>query len=468
MEYSYRQLSKGIIDRLKTIVGAENVITTSEELEKYSCDETCRPQPHLPDVVVKPRRTSEISELLKLASENRIPVTPRGGGTGLCGGCVPLFGGIVLSLEKMNRIIEIDRDNFTATVEPGVLLQDFLSAVEEAGLYYPLFPGEKTATIGGNVATNAGGMKAIRYGVTRNFVLGLEAVLPDGSIITTGGKFVKSSSGYDLTQLIIGSEGTLAVVTAITLRLTVKPVYREIMLIPFNDLNKAIEVVPKILESRITPMCIEFYDKEVAKVVESYIERKIPYSDHEASLLIIVEADDEEEVYQVSRQVESICQLYGALDTFVPATEKAKKQILEAREKFYPAIKRCGMVEMADVVVPRNKIPEFVETVKMISRKYGIPIMTYGHAGDGNVHVQPCATGMTPAQWSELVALIFKEIYDVGIKLGGVISGEHGIGMDKKAYFRDTTQPEKLELMKRIKLSFDPGNILNPGKIFDI
>ena len=468
MKSKYGEVTAEVIDALRGIVGEGNVSIERDELERYSCDEMCLPKPHPPDVVVKPGDTPSVAKVIALANEKRIPVTPRGAGTGLSGGAVPIFGGILLSLERMNRIIEIDAENFVAVVEPGVLLSDLYQAVEERGLYYPLYPGERSASIGGNIATNAGGMRAVKYGVTRHFVLGLTAVLPTGEVIESGGKFVKCSSGYDLTQLLIGSEGTLAVVTKVILRLTTPPRKTEVLFIPFPTMQEGINTVPDILKQGIIPAGIEFMEREVIELVEEYTGREIPFHEYEAFLMIIMEADEEEALYEASRQVQEISLSHGAIDIFVPPGERAKRELLETRERFYPALKHFGPVAIADVVVPRSQIPEFVRQTKQISQKHGMPILVYGHAGDGNVHLHPLGRGMDKEEWERKLPRVFKEIYQVGISLGGAISGEHGIGFEKRGYLATVMDRNLIEAMKRIKRALDPNNILNPGKILDL
>ncbi len=462
---SYGKVTDDLLVLLAKIVGDKNVLT-GDERENYSRDETYKLIPVIPEVVVKPGDTDSVAKILKLANERNIPVTPRGGGTGLSGGAVPIYGGIVLSLERMNRIIEIDEGNFVATVEPGVTLSDLYQAVEEYGLYYPLYPGETSATIGGNVATNAGGMRAVKYGVTRHFVLGLEAVLPTGEIIQTGGKFVKCSTGYDLTQLIIGSEGTLALITKILLKLIPSPGKSEILFIPFHSLHDAIKAVPHILKERILPVGIEFMERDIISMVEQHTGKEIPLHDYEAFLLIIIEADNEDEIHRIANHIAEVCQSHGVVDVFIPGSERAKRNLLEAREKFYSVIKHFGLLDIADVVVPRSKIAEFVERTKGIAAEYGMPLIVYGHAGDGNVHLHPMGQGMNNSE--EKAKELLKRIYELGVSLGGTISGEHGLGFAKKGYLPIAADKSKMDLMKRVKRAFDPNNIMNPGKVFDL
>ncbi len=461
----YGKVTDNLIALLTEIVGDKNVLT-GDERENYSRDETPRSKPVLPEVVVKPEDTASVAKILKLANEKNIPVTPRGAGTGLSGGAVPIYGGIVLSLERMNRILEIDKDNFVATVEPGVSLSDLYQAVEEHGLYYPLYPGETSATIGGNVATNAGGMRAVKYGVTRHFVLGLEAVLPTGEIIETGGKFVKCSTGYDLTQLLIGSEGTLASITKIILKLVTPPGRREILFVPFHSLHDAINCVPDLLKERILPVGIEFMERDIINMVEQYTGKEIPLHAYETFLMIIVEADSEDEIHRIASHIGEVCLSHGAVDVFIPGSERAKRNLLEAREKFYSVIGHFGMLDIADVVVPRSKIAEFVEKVKEMASERGITIVVYGHAGDGNVHLHPMSQGTDESE--EKVKKLLEKIYEVGVSLGGTISGEHGLGFAKKGYLHMAAGKSEMDLMKRIKRAFDPNNILNPGKVLDL
>jgi glycolate oxidase len=466
MQPKYGKVTEELIQKLKEMIGEHNVLTGEEERARSACDEMPNPKPHPPDVIIKPENAISVAKVLRLANEKRIPVTPRGAGTGVCGGCVPIRGGILLSLERMNRILEIDEENFVAVVEPGVVLADLFKAVEEHGLYYPLYPGEKSATIGGNIATNAGGMRAVKYGVTRNFVLGVEAVTPTGEIIQTGGKFVKCSTGYDLTQLIVGSEGTLVVVTKIILKLSTAPKRREVLFIPFGNLHDAIRAVPDILRHKILPIGIEFMQRDIIEIVERYIQRSIPYHEYGAFLMIILEGETEGEIYQVAKQVEEVCQRHGAIDTFVPASEGAKRQLIEVREKFYPALKSFGPIDIVDMVVPRSNIVEFVERVKVISQRHKIPIVAYGHAGDGNVHLHPLGKDMDKDEWECKLPKVLKDIYQVGASFGGMISGEHGLGFAKKNYLAITMDQNLVKLMRRIKEAFDPNDIMNPGKVF--
>jgi glycolate oxidase len=467
MKRKYGKITSQTIKQLTAIVGKRGIITDKDVMVGYSHDESPITKPHAPQVVVKPGDSQTVAKLLVLANKKRIPVTPRGGGTGLSGGCIPLYGGIVLSLERMNRVLEIDKENFVAVVEPGVTLSQLYDETEQYGLYYPVYPAEMNATIGGNIATNAGGMNAVKYGVTRYNVMGLEAVLPNGEIITTGGKFAKCSSGYDLTQLIIGSEGTLAVVTKIMLKLTTKPAKRQLLFAPFTELQNAINAVPDILKLELTPTGIEFMDKSVIDIVEKYIGREMPYHQYAAFLMVIMDGESDDEIHEYFSKVEDICKQHEAIEATVPNSERAKRRLLEARERIYPSIKKYAPMEVVDIVVPRSEIAKFVKKVKEISNRHQVPVAICGHAGDGNVHLNPVCVGMDEREWEKRLPKLMKDVYRVGISLGGAVSGEHGIGLHKKAYFRQETDEALLKAMREIKKAFDPNNILNPGKIFD-
>jgi len=459
-------LSKNeVIERLRSIVGEENVLVGDDINEEYTRDEALTVKPCLPEVVVKPGSTEEVAKILSLANEKRIPVTPRGGGTGLSGGCVAVSGGILLSLERMNRILEIDEENYVAIVEAGVVLADLYKAVEARGFYYPIYPGEESATIGGNVATNAGGMRAVKYGVTRHYVLGLEAILPTGEIMQTGGKYVKVSTGYDLAQLLVGSEGTLAVVTKVTLKLLRRPKAKTTLFAPFRNLSDGIRAVPAIFKSGVIPVTIEFLEKLGLNAMEDYTGKKVPISERvrdeaEAFLLIVIEGKSSEEAFGDAEFISDICMKHGAIDVFVPPTERAGRELLKLREKAFYAAKDGGATDLVDVVVPRGEIPNFVEQIHKMSAKYATIIAGAGHAGDGNIHLAIFE------QDADKLSTILEEIYRVGKNLGGAISAEHGIGSEKRRFLLEMENKAKIELMRRIKKAFDPNNVLNPGKIF--
>ncbi|MDP2919759.1 MAG: FAD-linked oxidase C-terminal domain-containing protein [Dehalococcoidia bacterium] len=459
----YGRLTSDLISQLKRIAGDGNVLT-DERLEDYSHDETLGIERFKPEAVVLPETTEAVSAVLKLANEHCIPVTPRGGGTGISAGAIPSYGGIVLSLEKMDRIIEVDADNFVVVAEAGVPVSELYKAVEAKGLYYPIHPGILSSTIGGNIATNAGGMKAVSTGVTRHFVLGLEAVLTSGEVIQCGGKYVKCSTGYDFTQLLTGSEGTLAVITKVIIRLTLPPGKTEILYIPFSNLKDAINCVPVILKQGILPAGLEFWEQDIVKPVEQFTGREMPLNKHAAYLMLILEEPDEGRLNRLARRISDICLQNNAVDVYVPGSERARKQLIQARESFYLALEREGIAAIADIVVPRSFIADFVGQVHRVAERHSLKIITCGHAGDGNVHLWFADKDSPAIRQRVKKALV--EIYGIGVEMGGTISGEHGIGLAKKEYLGIAVEKSRLDLMRRVKRAFDPNNILNPDKVF--
>ena len=471
----YKKVNQKIISELEKIVGKENVILDREKMLDYSHDEFSLPEiAQIPAVVVKPKTTEEVAKIMQLANREIIPVTPRGGATGLCGGCVPLYGGIVLSLENMNRILEIDKDNQMAKVEAGVTLKDFFLSVEEAGLFFPPHPGEESAMIGGLIATNAGGARAVKYGVIRNYVRGLEMVLPTGFIVHFGGKIMKSSTGYNLLNLIIGSEGTLGVITKAFIQLMPSPQATRSLIIPYQNLEEAIETVPLLIRGKVLPMAVEFIPSEVIQITEVFLKKKWPCSHGETYLLIILDASSEEEIDRLSGIVAEICMEKGAFDVFVADSPQKQKLVLEIRSKIYEAIK-AHTLEILDITVPRAEIAAHVKKVGVVSKKYNIWLPTFGHAADGNVHTHIMKARFEEGniipipeeEWKRKIDNVRKELFQDCKNRGGVISGEHGIGMVKKPFLSFVLNREEISLMKGIKNVFDPRNILNPGKIFD-
>lgn len=471
----YKKVNKDIREKLERIVGCENLTFDSEKMVDYSHDEfSLADIARMPELVIKPKKTEEVAEIIRLANKEMIPVTPRGGATGLCGGCVPSCGGIVLSLENMNQILEIDLDNQMAVVEAGVTLSDFYSAVEEAGLFFPPHPGEESAMIGGVIATNAGGSRAVKYGVIRNYVRGLEVVLPTGTIVHLGGKLMKSSMGYNLLNLIIGSEGTLGIITKATILLMPPAQATRSLIIPYNDLDNAIETVPLLIRRKMLPMAVEFIDREVIQITEEFLRKKWPCSEGKTYLLIIIDASSEEELDRLSEIVAETCMEKGALDVYVADSPEKQRQVLDIRSKIYEAIK-AHTVEILDIVVPRAEISKHVRKVHETSQKYGIWLPTFGHAADGNVHTHIMKARLENGniipvpeeEWREKIDKVRKELYRDSKTRGGVISGEHGIGIVKKPFLSYVLEEEEIRLMKRIKSLFDPRRILNPNKIFD-
>lgn len=419
-----------------------------------------------PEVMVQALSTREVSEVMKYANENQIPVTVRGQGTGLVGGAVPIFGGILLNLSAMNHILELDEKTFTLTVEPGVLIMDIYEYVEARGLYYPPNPGEKSASIGGNVVTNAGGMSAVKYGVTRDYVRGLELVLPDGSVINVGGKIAKNSSGYSLTQLICGSEGTLAVVTKIILRLIPKPKFQQSLLLPFDDLRTALQTVPKIIQSKIVPRSIEFMTQKMLESSEHYLGRKFP--DHSANtyLLLAVDGNSLDEIVKENDQLADLCIANGAKDAFIIDTEERNEAVWKPRSSYLEIIKASTTkIDECDVVVPIDRIAEFVEFAQGLEKECGLRICSMGHAGDGNLHIYACKDQLNDQDWKKRLQQWFDKLYGRAGEIGGKVSGEHGIGIAKIPYQYMIEGDVTMNLMKRIKIAFDPNQILNPGKV---
>jgi glycolate oxidase len=402
---------------------------------------------------------------VKAAASLEVPLTPRGSGTGLSGGCTPVDGGLVVSFERMNRILEIDTDNHVAVVEPGVTLADLDAALLPHRLVYPVFPGELSASLGGNVATNAGGMRAVKYGVTRHHVLGIEAVLGTGEVIRSGGKFVKSTSGYDLTQLVIGSEGTLALVTQATLRLHPRPGHQATLLAPFATLHEIAASVPSIVASGVGPLVVEYIDlvSMAGITANAGIDLGIPDSVRERALayLVIVLEDHHADRLDEDTQAlaEQLAEL-GALDVYV-LPPQAGAQMIEARERAFWGAKAAGADDIVDVVVPRASIPDYLDAVGELSSRTSSLVVGCGHAGDGNVHLSVWQSD------PDVRRQLLRAIVAAGVSLGGAVSGEHGIGTEKRAYLAELEDPAKLALMRRIKAAFDPHGILNPGTIFD-
>jgi len=470
----YTPIDTEIIEALEAIVGERGVVTDTDAMLPYSHDEFALPEiAHMPEVVVKPETVEQVAGIMRLASEKRIPVTPRGGATGLCGGCVPSLGGISLSLERMARIVEIDTANQMAVVEAGVTLADFYAAVEEAGLYFPPHPGDEGAMIGGLIATNAGGARAVKYGVIRNYIRGLELVLPSGEVIRPGGKLMKSSTGYNLINLIIGAEGTLGVVTEAVIQLMPKPAVTRSLIIPYDDLQSAIDTVPEIIGAKIQPLAVEFLPREVVTITEKMLNKSWPCAQGTTYLLIILDAPSEVEMDKLSEAVAQVCLDHQALDVYVADSPQKQDQVLGIRSKIYEAIKDRN-IETLDIVVPRAEIARHVARIQEVQDEYGLWLPTYGHAADGNVHTHVmCArleegeiVPLPDEEWKPLLDKVRADLYQDCRERGGLISGEHGIGLVKKRYLSYVLSPEEITLMQRIKQAFDPQHIMNPDKIF--
>jgi glycolate oxidase len=403
---------------------------------------------------------------MKYANTHHIPVTPRGQGTGLVGAAVAVHGGIMLNLSRMNRILELDADNLTLTVEPGVLLMEISKYVEERDFFYPPDPGEKSATIAGNINTNAGGMRAVKYGVTRDYVRGLEVVLANGEVMELGGKVVKNSSGYALKDLIVGSEGTLGIVTRATLKLLPLPRKTLSLLVPFPSLEMAIDTVPRIIKSKAIPTAIEYMIRDVILASEKFLGNEFPDSSADAYLLLTFDGNSNEEIEAAYEKVAHICLEAGALDVLISNTQERQDSIWKARGAFLEAIK-ASTTEMdeCDVVVPRNRIAEFVKFAEGLQRQFDIRIKSFGHAGDGNLHIYVLRDELPSVLWRKKLGEVFDQMYRKSRELGGKVSGEHGIGYAKLPYLREAMGPGGMALLRGIKQAFDPNLILNPGKV---
>ena len=469
---SYAKVTAHIIKRLQEIVGDKYVIFNNNEiLEPYSHDETyAREYACFPEVVVQVSSTAEVSAVMNLANAERIPVTPRGAGSGLSGGAVPVFGGILLSLERMNHILEIDLENLVAVVEPGVITNDLNNRVQQDGLFFAGYPMSlETCFVGGNVAENAGGGRAVKYGVTGRYVLGLELVLPTGEIAVFGGKRVKDVTGYNMVQLMVGSEGTLGIFTKIILKLLPLPQAKVDMLVLFPHVSAALTVVPLIMtELRIIPTGIEFMDRLSLKIACDYLGEKQQYSSAGAILLIEVDGNNREQVLEECLQIGELChERGGALDSFVAEGPGEQEKIWRVRKHVGEAYMALGTILSAeDLVVPPSRIGEMIPKVEVLSKKYRVLMPSFGHVGDGNLHVTIIKD---PAEQDDRVKdrlpALLTELYLLTEEMGGTISGEHGIGHKRKQYMPLVLGETELKAMRQIKAALDPNNILNPGKI---
>jgi glycolate oxidase len=456
------------IEAFRKIAGDKNVLLDEESLHNYSHDET-EDLHYLPDVVVKPRTAEEISTILKICNKKKLNVTPRGAGTGLSGGALPHLGGVLLSTERMNSILKIDERNLQVTTEPGVITEVLQNAVKEKNLFYPPDPSSRgSCFIGGNIAENSGGPKAVKYGVVKDYVLNLEMVLPTGEIIWTGANVLKNATGYNLTQLVVGSEGTLGIVTKIVLRLIPLPKHDLLMLVPFRSAENACAAVSAIFRAGYTPSAMEFMERDALDWVSKFLDSssvQIP-DDVQAHLLIEVDGNNMDVLMQEMEGISAIVQEFECGEILFADDAQQKAELWKMRRRVAEAVKSHSIYKEEDTVVPRAELPVLLKGVKDIGKKYGFHSVCYGHAGDGNLHVNIIKGSLTDEQWNGSLKDGIKEIFALVKQLGGTLSGEHGIGLVQKEYMPIVFDETQMRLMKEIKKIFDPNNILNAGKIF--
>lgn len=457
------------IETFKKIVGENYVFVDEESLAIYAHDETENLH-YLPEAVIKPRTAEEISAIMKICNKERIPVTPRGGGTGLSGGALAHLGGVVLSTERMNAIIEIDERNLQVTTEPGVITEVLQDAVKEKKLFYPPDPSSRgSCFIGGNIAENSGGPKAVKYGVVKDYVLNLEMVLPNGEIIWTGANVLKNSTGYNLTQLVVGSEGTLGIVTKIVLRLIPLPEFDLLMLVPFRNLEQAGEAVSAIFRAGFVPSAMELIEINALNIVSKFVDSNaVPVTpDTAAHLIIEVDGNNMEVLMQDMEAIGTLLSQYDIGDIYFADDAQQKAELWKLRRRAAEAVKLIGYTIEEDTVVPRAELPALIRGVKELGKKHDFEVVCYGHAGDGNLHIRIKKEGIPNSYGSEEMNKVLRELFRLVNGLGGTISGEHGIGLIQKTYMDIVCKEANLQLMRGIKKAFDPNNILNAGKIFD-
>ncbi len=449
------------VDKLQEIVGQDWVITNREQMERYLADETAdavRPKPADNVILVKPKSAEEIAAILKMANREKIPVFVRGGGTGICGGAIPIADGILVSMERLDRIDEVDRDNLMVVAEAGVPFGNMLKAVEGAGLFFPPHPGDEGAHVGGLVACNAGGTRAVKYGVIRNFVRGLEVVLPTGEIITTGGKLLKNNQGFDLMHLFINSGGALGVITKVIFRLCPKLNSSGTLVVSYDSRHKAIGTVPQILQSGIIPMAIEYVERDVIELSARRLSMTWPATKGQAYLIVILTGDSEDELYSQGERVSDICERNSAVDILIAERREEQANILKIRSEIYGSLKP-RVADVLDITVPPASIGAMMDRIDEIAKRYDVKIPTYGHAADGNLHPHL----MVDLVKKGILREVKRAIYQEAVKLGGVITGEHGLGVIRLADLDLCPDGKTWELMRGIKRVFDPNNILSPG-----
>lgn len=466
-------LPQGFIDRLKEITGPNHILLGTEDRAAYAHDKT-EDYFFLPTAVVRPGGAEEVSRIMRLCNQYRIPVTVRGAGTGLAGSALPTHGGLVLSMERFNRILEIDELNLQATVEPGVITEVFQKAVQEKGLFYPPDPASRgSCFLGGNLAQNSGGPKAVKYGVTRDYVLNLEVVLPTGEIIWTGANVLKNSTGYNLTQLMCGSEGTLGIITKIVFKLRSYPQKDVLMLIPFSTSEEACRAIAAIFMNGVQPSGMEFFERAAVLHTIAYCDQVLsspvttPFPENmDAYLLCELDGNDEEVLMRDAERVMQVVEKFQSGEILFADSAARKEELWKVRKNISPAVNWYTLTKSEDVVVPRGNLPQLIAGIKEIGRKYGFNTVCFGHLGDGNLHVNILKESISDHDWKTRIPEGIGEIFKLTVQLGGTLSGEHGIGIAKKPYMHLAMAEKNLELMRGIKQVFDPNNILNPGKIF--
>jgi len=468
---AYKKMDAKDLEFFKSVLNDPKRVLVGDQINPdYSHDEIdcVGVEEKFPDVVLRVLSTEEVSKIMKYCNDNLIPVVVRAAGTGLVGGAMPLMDCVMIDTTLMNQILELDKENLTMTVQPGLLYQDCVAYAQQNGYLYCPDPGSKTSTIGGNVVTNAGGMRAVKYGCTRESVRGVEVVMPDGTVMNFGGKIVKNSSGYSFKDLIIGSEGTLAVVTKVIVKVLPLPKVTISLLVPFNDIDTCMEMVPKLITFDTAPTAMEYCSKECIDNAQKYLEKGFPNSSFPAYLLLTYDGTDEDLVLGEIEKVIEYCCENGAVEEEIVLVDSPDrhKQTWGTRSAFLEAIQAStSMMDECDVVVPRSHIADFLKLITATSAKFGMRLPCFGHAGDGNLHIYLCKDDMEEAKFMEVAPQVFNDLYDGANKMGGKVSGEHGIGFAKVPYLRREEGEEFIQLMKKVKLAFDPNEILNPGKV---
>lgn len=465
---SFNEITPAHIAQFRALLGADSVLTDDEQRTNYGHDET-EDLNFPPEVVLKPGSVEEVAGIMKICHDENIPVTPIGGRTGLSGGALSIHGGVGLSMERFNSILEIDEQNLQATVEPGVITQVFQEAVIEKGLFYPPDPSSRgSCFLGGNLAEGAGGPRAVKYGVTKDYVLNLEVVLPSGEVIWTGANVLKNSTGYNLTQLMVGSEGTLGVITKVVFKLWPYPKHNLLMLVPFNSAEKACEAVSAVFRAGVVPSALEFMERDAIDWVLRFVDGiTIEIKDeHQAHLLVEVDGNDMDVLFKDCEAISEVMMAHECDEILFADSEAQKDQLWKMRRRVAEAVKANSVYKEEDTVVPRYRLPELLAGVKQIGSKYGFKSVCYGHAGDGNLHVNIIKGDLSDEAWNNELPKGIREIFELTVGLGGTLSGEHGIGLVQKDYMDIAFNNTQLDLMKGIKQLFDPKGIMNPGKIF--